>query len=285
MKGTQSVFACLRGRVQAEPAFGALSAHRCIDFKVISVIRVTRTAASHTMKSIFEIVQYSRGRILAEGIFMFSNCRLLLVSVYWCYPASVVYSYTWQKTLYEKSFRYHNLWKYLHLFVLDSVHLLTWWHFKVLVEGSALTGQVSRTVMTFAADKCWICEEDCEAADWHYKLTAAGGKHLLMKKLSGQSGKSAIQVMYSPSLLTLFDWLWDFIFLFPCFSSNPFEDRNVCLCWTPACVTPRDPTVQRTGEVLYSIFFFWQERCHIKQNVIFCDRISVRYGDMTLTVA
>lgn len=33
------------------------------------------------MKSYFEIVLYSRGRILAEAIFMFSNCRLLLVSL------------------------------------------------------------------------------------------------------------------------------------------------------------------------------------------------------------
>lgn len=154
VRRTQSVFACSRGRVQAVSASWALSAHECIDFKVISVIRVTSRVALHTMKSYFKRVWYSRGRILAEVIFMFSIGRLLLVSLYSVWSSLHCIVFHVKKTLCEKCFRYRDLLKYLHLFVLRSVHLIMWWHFKVLVEGSALTYQICWTVMTFAADKC-----------------------------------------------------------------------------------------------------------------------------------
>lgn len=126
-----------RGRVQPESAVWALSAHGCIDFKVISVIRLTCRAASHTMKCYFEIVWYRRGRLLAEVIFMFFS--LLVAFSEFIFSAGVIL-FPWcihprdREPLCEKSLRYHNLWKCLHLFALGPVHLIMWWHFKVLVE-------------------------------------------------------------------------------------------------------------------------------------------------------
>lgn len=165
---------------------------------------------------------------------MFSNRCAFNGFQCWCYPSFCgIFFHTIEKLICNGSIMYGNT---------STCSCLVWsiyWHFKVLVESNALTWQVSQTVMTFAADKCWISEEDCETADWHCKLTAAGRKHFLMKKLSWQSGKSATKVMYSPSLLTLFDWLWNFIFLFTRFSSNPFEVRCVSVLNSCLCVTQR----------------------------------------------
>lgn len=80
-EGPQSVFACFRVRVPAVAALWALSAHKCIDFKVISVISVTRRAELHTMKSYSEI-GYSRGRILVGVIFIISNRWPLLEGLF-----------------------------------------------------------------------------------------------------------------------------------------------------------------------------------------------------------
>lgn len=93
------------------------------------------------------------------------------------------------------------------------VHLTVWWHFKVLEESGALAAQVSWTVLTFAADKCWICE-DCETADWYYKWTATRIKLVENsdKRKKFTVKKSSPKVNYSPSCLTFFDWLWDLIF-------------------------------------------------------------------------
>lgn len=88
VQGTQSVFACLRVKVQAVSAFWALSAHKCIDFQVISVIRVTHREALPSMKSYFEIVWRKDSY---WSIFIFIHCWLLLVSIFsvvalFCFP-------------------------------------------------------------------------------------------------------------------------------------------------------------------------------------------------------
>lgn len=143
-----SIFACSRRRVQPVSPFWALSAHECIDFKVISVIRVTRRVALHTMKSYFEMVW-------KDSCWSIFSCFLMLVAFSkLIFSVGVILVSCIFFEVREKTFRCHHLWKFLHLSMLGLVHLIMCWHFKVLVEGSALTSLVSRTAVTFAADKC-----------------------------------------------------------------------------------------------------------------------------------
>lgn len=142
--GDISIFACSRRRVQPVAPFWALSAHECIDFKVISVISVTL----HTMKSYFEIVWKDS----CSSIFSCSLMPVAFSKFIFSVGAIRVSCIFFQ--VREKTFRCHHLWKFLHLSMLGLVHLIMCWHFKVLVEGSALTSLVSRTAVTFAADKC-----------------------------------------------------------------------------------------------------------------------------------
>lgn len=120
--------------------------------------------------------------------------------------------------------------------------------------------------MTFAADNSYICEEEREAADWHYKLRAAGRKHLLMKKLSGHSGgplqKNNVFSITPRSVLIDFEISFFYSLAF----HRIHLSTETSLRCSPACAWPTDPAVQSTGGLHVLCFrFFWQVRCHLKQ--------------------
>lgn len=133
--------------------------------------------------------------------------------------------------------------------------------------------------MTFAADKCWICQEDCEAADWHYKLTAAGRKIPLDVKLSVQSGKSTANLACSPSLLTLFWLTLTFRFSVHLLFIKSYWGLEYLCEIQPVTVTQE---VQRTDDILYLLYLSYTGK--MASEVILGEKVSVGCNDVITTV-